>query len=941
MTNRLIAAAAAAAVALLPLTAFGQTLDGKGRGLDALDESVVMARLSSDGLTTLLDRDMDLFKVPPAEREQQKSGIALTELANAGGLKPADRRALAERVAKALDPTVAKATDPAALLRQAIQLIHAGVEPTVAELEFFGDNPVTQAQLNPVAATVRHMLMQAGTLATAEVERQKNAVNNNNFNIVQPKLRAAGVVKRGAIFGYHQSAYAYCLSLPAGDSARAKVADEAIAYLKQYDTPTSDVQPGIRLAVGKLLLVKGDLPAAKAMLQSAYKGQPATKPLPKPAEESGARYFAAVADLYAGNFAAASSALDDLTQWQTANYLPTLEAGGQNQIKAADAMLQFRIASAQADKATGAEKQKFNDQAVTILANLLESQNDPTLRDLVFDQLAGRIPEDPDFAALNPLALSAVQQQGFDEFNKKEGEPFNEPRLRRGVAASQEIVRREGKPGVSHAQAVKAAEFAAYALDQKLHDDPAAAGAYMDFMERYPTEPEATAAMQNAGVLVFKLHRAAASGNGPDPVAAKLYDRFLPLAVNAPFNQKQIAMEYADLLRTQGKYADALRYYGEVAPTDKRYAAAQFRTLLTLYTALGDPNVKLAADQRQAMATRLQSVAESVDKAATADAAAARADADKQQALGQLAIARYDAALSAVRDLKDPAKCLQQLDGFEDKIAGLSNAKAFGQTAQVQRVTAYMDQGKTTEASDILLKVLADNPDAGEDLMFQMIKQIDHDLDVAKGGGDKSAQTQLAGNKARLSGFLVTYAQNNKNPKVQEQLPAYRLYDADSKRQAAELTDDAAARTANLTAALAQYQALKSAGNADPLIDLGIGLTQYDLGQYEAAVRSLGPVMKKVGQPFVLVNEVQTANAQYWETYYKQLRSIAEVAKAKPGDARAQADLKLAKQRVGSFYVLYGDKTGGDGYRADFAKLAADLGVPTEPKAAPAVPAKK
>ena len=931
------AALAAALLAALPLTAVAQTLDGRGKGLDALSESVVIDRLNADGLSVLLDRDLDVMKVEPAAREQFKAGAQLARLAAAGGLKPADRRALAERIAKAIDPTVSKSSDAAQLQQQAYQLTAGGVEPTVTELEYFGENPAAQAQLKPVVAAVRHMFTQAGVLATAQLDVLAKQINNANFAQMQPKLKAVGLVRRTATFNFNRAGYAMALSLPPTDPARATTAEQTAEYLKQFDTPQSGIQAGIRVLLGKLAIVKGDFAAAKRTLDSvANAAAGSVQPPPTAAEQNDARYFAAVADLYAGHLAEADAGLQSMGQWQQTTYLPKLEAPGQQQVRAADAMLNFRIASAQADAATDpAAKAKYNDQAVTVLSDLLSTQDNASLRDLVFDQLAGRLPPDADLAKLSPLALQAVQQLGFDEYNKKDGEPFDAAKLRRGVDASLELARRDGKPGVTHDQAVSALYFAAYALKYKLHDDPAAADAFMDFMERYPGESEkSTDALKQAGEIVYRLHDAAVARNAPDPAEAKRYDRFLPLAVNPPYNQKQIALDYADLLRNQGKYDEALKYYESVPPTDKRYAAAQFRTLLALYTALGDAAAKPASTEAaKSMATRLQTVAAGVDKAAAADAASAKTDADRQIALGQRAIARYDAAISARRDLADPAKSLECLDGFEDAIKGLDKAAGYGQSAQVQRVYAYMDLKQTDKAVGVLSDLMTSDPKAGEGLIFALVQQIDHDFDVAKGANDKPAMARAADNRAKVSGFLVTYAEKSKDPVVQAQLGSYRLYDADSKRQAAELADDPATRTANLNAALAQYQQLadpkaKLTGDSAAAAQLGIGLTQYDLGQYEAAVKSLSPVMTKIGQPFVEVNHVRSANGQYWETYYKQLRSIAEVAHAKGGDAKAQADLSKAKQRVGSFFVLYGEQTGGPGYHDEYVQLAKDLGVP-------------
>jgi hypothetical protein len=930
MTPRAVrTAAATVAVALLSTATSAQTLGGKGRGLDALDEQRVMARLASDGLTGLLDRDFDAFKVPPAERDQQRAVIELSQLSAATGLKPAARRALAERVARGIDGLVDRATDATALEREAYQLASSGVNPTVTELEYFGDNATAQAQLLPVVETVRHMLRHANDMASAQAKAIAAQITEANVAECQAKLRALRPVRDDTDYSDSMMGYALCISLPGDDPRRRTVAADAVEKLKRYDTPRSGVQAVVRTQVGKMQMTVGDYAAARAALRSVADGITGeVRPVPTPAEQSVARYFLAVTDLLDGKLDAAADGLKSLRDWQAVNYLPKLQPAEQDQVGAGNAMLAFRIASARADAATAPDdKRKINDQAVTILSDLLDQQGDPTLRDLVFDQLATRIPPDTDVAQVkNPLVLLALEQQGFDEFNKRDDQPVNEPVLRRAVAAAALLAGRGGQPGVTRATAVNAAYFVPYAWQYKLHDDRRAAAGYVDFMERFPDETDkAMDCMQHAGKLVFDLHRAAVAAHVPDPEEARLYDRFLVLAINPPYDQKQVALDYADLLRSQGKYAEAVKYYGMVPETDRHYGDARFRQLLALYSLLGDADAKLTPDDRLARATQLQDLAAEVDKRASATVPEVPDDDAKQLALGQVAIARYDAAISARRDLKDPAKSLQWLDGFEDKIKGLSNATAFAQTATVQRVNAYMDQGKTADATAQLVTLLGNDPTAGEGLLFDLIQQITREMDAAKGKNDLPTERQLADNKAQLSGFLVTYAESSKDQKTRDQLPAYRLYDAESKRQAAELTADPAARTANLEAALKQYRALTAAGSTDPLVQLGTGLTQYDLGHYAETIAALGPVLTKVGQPMIDVNGERVANPQYWETYYKQLRAMFEFGKQNPSDPKARADAASAKQRVNAFFVLYGDKTGGPGYHDDFVKLRDEM----------------
>jgi len=173
---------------------------------------------------------------------------------------------------------------------------------------------------------------------------------------------------------------------------------------------------------------------------------------------------------------------------------------------------------------------------------------------------------------------------------------------------------------------------------------------------------------------------------------------------------------------------------------------------------------------------------------------------------------------------------------------------------------------------------------------------------------------------------------------VQAALPSYQLYDADANREAAELNDNPAAKKANLQAALKDYQGLYNqfkddnspTSPADAALQ-GVGLTQYDLGNFKAAIDALSVLVanKKVGEPMMPIGppgaQKMVPNPQFWETNYKLIRSIIEVYKQNPGDPQAAKNLELARQYVEAFFITAGKNTGGETYHDDFEKLRTEI----------------
>ena len=448
----------------------------------------------------------------------------------------------------------------------------------------------------------------------------------------------------------------------------------------------------------------------------------------------------------------------------------------------------------------------------------------------------------------------------------------------------------------------------------------------MDFAEKYPNDKtKSPDAMDHATALIGELRKKDRAGSDPDPETRKLYDRFLPLAIKPPFNRKQFAFQYAALLQAEHKFKEAVQYFQLVPDSDKKYQQSRYLLLLASTQELGDAT--LSSDDRKQLVNSILTLASEIEKLP----ATATAPDLKKTYLEWVTNADEIAADLTRRELKDPAKSLAMMDGFEAKIDGAPDAdKAHIQALQL-RINDYMDLGRIDDATKTLVDLLSANPAEGQTLMFGVLKTVDHDMDLARAAGNTADLKKLAQDRAELSGFVVSWAGKSKDPKEQARLPQYQLYDADSKREAAELLDDPTARKARLTEALKEYIDLNQKDPNNLAAQLGLGLANYSLGQYQQAIDFLAPLIDvtKALQPTeeITTNGItqRVENAQFWEANYKRLKSLVELYKQHPTDSQYQKDLNDANSYLGSLYIINGKNTGGKSYHDDFEKLKTEI----------------
>jgi hypothetical protein len=259
-------------------------------------------------------------------------------------------------------------------------------------------------------------------------------------------------------------------------------------------------------------------------------------------------------------------------------------------------------------------------------------------------------------------------------------------------------------------------------------------------------------------------------------------------------------------------------------------------------------------------------------------------------------------------------------------VAGLPDAKSLINGALFLRVQAYMQLGRDNDATQTLVQYLnATSAAEGEQTVHDLLATMNNQMDKARAAGDTATETTLANNRATLSGFLVKWANDSTDAKIHGYAYTYRRFDADVKRQAAELQTDPPARQRDLAAALALYRDLQSPANValyqagldpsadkdypDPLVTLGIGLIAYDLGDCRTVKSTLGRLVQdeKLGED----------NDEYWEATYKLLdcmHTLAASGDKDTTDAQVRQSLKIV-------YLIWRDGTGGRKWHDKFEQL--------------------
>lgn len=906
--------------------------------LATLGDDKVMNKLSDLGLDTLLNRMFDLQHTPESQRTGLRALRALHELADPATRLPNSQKQ--RRIKLAVDgiaailPTI---NDSDALMAYAGSLLEFGVTADVNTLEYWGDNPVTESRLKPVVKTVCDLLDRAATVSAAQANDLGNKLNGaddprSNLWEHLDTLSHTSVYKKNMVAYFLE--LATDRSTPTGQQERVKIAQDAINYLKDFDNADSGVMAAVRLMIGKLYLAMGSYSEARSRFESIM-NNPNNEVVPAPDvfQQYEARYFHLVADLENKNASAARRGLDDLITWQKTK-LPTDKAT-QDGVAAAAEMMRYRIFSAQARDADSADaRKKADDDAIAVLEKLKKDR--PELASIIYEQLMNRIPADKPVATLDPLILQGLMNKAIVESNKADSDKPDAKVIARGIDAAREVVTRKDRSSINR-ELNADAQFLIPKLYDRLGKGMEAADGYLDYAEKNAlgNAPQAKDAMDRAGYLIFNARK-----KDPDDVKlGAIYDRFLPIAIKSPFDHKELTYPYAKHLRALNKPAEAAVYLRLVPKDDSNYLNAQYFLMLSLKDVL---DTKLTDAARAKTITEMQAVGDVVKQLGSAST-------DPKDRF-KAAHATLIAAEIAVEDPKarDPRRALQLLEGFEAQVKGIPGEKDLLAEALFVRVNAYMDIGQLDQATGALVGLLDKAPASAPDLVRQMLEKLDAEYARADLVNDTKAMREIVTNEAKLTGFLADWATNSKDPKIHQYAYKYRVYDADKKRMAGTLDEDAQSRQKRLEATKALYAELLSPANhelyvatldqakikdgtidpatPDTAVRVGLAFTEFQLKDYVEAQKILGELVGNhmLGNPSVMsdVNGDQKLkdNDLYWEANVTLLE--CNVGIARQGGADAKTIMEGCQQGLKQYLIRGGIP---ERWQDDFERVRADI----------------
>jgi hypothetical protein len=895
-------------------------LTGAGAGLNQLSDDALRIELANDGLDALLQRAYVVDHIPASDRGPEQAVVALRELSDPT-LSAQDRSERLQQVVDGIDTALPRINDAHVLLRAAATLVREAVEKDVNVLEYFGEDgaDTTKARLQPIATTAVALYDRAVTLLDAQQTALQDKITQPGDPIAA-RWQAVNQEFQTAAYTRWMLAYSLALSMDRADQKRAAVCEEAIDKLGQWDTPDSGVQPIVRLQIGKLHMLIGDkldLQRAKAVLATIIETINIT-PKPDSFTMFNARYFVAVCDCLRQDAAQAerdAQSADDYRRQALASVVGDEYAMD---------MLHYRIALLRQD----------NAGAVKILEDL--SERAPGLRAVIAGQLLDKLPPHPDPTRLSPLMLSAVIERAWTQVRQASPDPQT---LQEGLAAANQYLALADKadPRTSGDGTIDASKVRGVIL-KSLGRRLEAAQAFLDHAQRYMHQPDAQAAeaLNEAVAQIGLLYQGQNDNAADEPHQGDitaLEDRLLPLAVNS-FQRYDLAYSYARRLQRSGHPAQAAQAFDLVPANDPNSFNALFFKMVALDQCLDARDLEnaVSVSQLPAVLRDLQSLADRV----------IRTTSPRNQSMKERAILL--AADVAARRAHDPHRTLALLANFENGVRGLPDAQSLIGEAFNLRVAAHMEAGETAAATDALVKYLNTvGGNEGLQTVYNLLTQLNHELDRAQTAGEGSRVKELADDRAALTPFLVRWAQSNPNPDISKFTYRYRVFDAATQKQAAELETEAGSRAVKLKAALAAYEELQTPDNVklyqaslppdagddvrdypDPAVILGIADTAFALGDWKQAHDSIGQLLadSKLGDGTIVVKNADgqsqtTDNEQFWQAEYEFIDATLQMARD-PDSGVKSATAKIILNRL---QTLWQDRIGGDQWHRKFAEL--------------------
>jgi hypothetical protein len=296
----------------------------------------------------------------------------------------------------------------------------------------------------------------------------------------------------------------------------------------------------------------------------------------------------------------------------------------------------------------------------------------------------------------------------------------------------------------------------------------------------------------------------------------------------------------------------------------------------------------------------------------------------------------------ALQEDDDPAAALALVGDIEEAVAGLADAEALLATALPLRFQATAAAGRIDEATADLLALL-ERSDARKGLGYisQFRETLNRAMEQAEARDDAAAVSRLMQTRAAVTPRLVEWIEARDDPEYRKYIYNFRRFDAETQHQAALAATDPADRRDLLARALEAYRSLQSDENLaryrelleglsaeqrqtveyDRDVVFALGNLHFELGEFEEARsyygrlladRAMGNATRTVQQDGV---SQQVANNEFWELYFKFIRSNLELGNPP----------EPMRQQLRNLYATYGQHVGGTAWVEEFEALRQEL----------------
>jgi hypothetical protein len=876
-------------------------------------EDKLLGALAGREMDSLLDYYFKKNNVP-ADRQATIRSIAAWREMNNPNLPAARRRQLLQDGIKGIRAFVQSTKDTELLMMRAGQLIEFGMKGQINQIEYFGESPKAQAELNEAAEAVMKLLDR--TIEECEAQAAAAVAGQTRPNPqVMAKWQALDDRMNTAKYTKAFSSYGLALSLDAADPRRKEVAEAALTYLKEFEDPQYGVAAAVKLQMGRLNIAKGDAAAAVAKFNEASKA---------PGLDKSGQYEAllviTLANLTAKKADAAAAALGEVRQWVMVN----MQGEDAKFAAASLGLIDYRINELRASLAKNAdEKRRFAEAGDAALSKVMA--DNPRMAPRVKQMMLDKLPADADLTKQETVLLQSLLARGVDEvIRAKDAAPDEKgkPVVQRALQAIAELQKRKGV----REDVLDEAAFLEPIFWGKLGDHAKAIEESLDYIQKYPANKERVSnTLSNALLAADALRKSPESGSQR---AGDLITKVWKLAIGA--GRTEYAFAYgkrlSDRSKTPADYKAAAAALHAVPEKHPAVLHARFYELSALQEVLDDKALEPVA--RRTLVADIQKLAADVNK--RIDTALATATEEQKP---RLRFYKVSATLLAAdllqKESKDQAGVLKMLAGFEETAKGLPQEDKLGATALRLRVNAYMALGQTQAAVDEVKKLVASQQGGNANVLFNMIGQMDDAFAKARTAGDRDAMRQ---NSAAQVALITPLIEQTKDEATRNK---YKQWKADLVLRAARNEEDAGRRSQYLAEAQRTFtELLGISQEGTPQFDTmryKLALVSYELKDYKKVQQELGQLIanRRLGDPDLREaspdgNDTFRENPVYWEGLLRYMQANWELSKTDKSPQMTEA-INNAKDTLKTLYINRGKNVGGERLRDEYAKLKAEM----------------